>query len=185
MTTKNILIVAGLALLGYVLLGFFSLSMAQESLAGKRGEVWNQIDRADQLLTRLEGQLEYGVEELSEINQAIVEARAGVQSAQKDGDLEGALAAAGEANLAINVLIEAYPEYYDLSEVFVGLQDETAGTFNRITYARDNLIDAQVSFNRSRILFTVVGFMFEREDVLGANTDPMAQVRESTLGDGK
>jgi hypothetical protein len=177
----GIMAVVLIAIVG-LLFGAYSLAQQQESIDGFRGEVWNQIDRASQLIGRLESQLQYGVEELDKINQQITNARVGIEAARKTGDLEAALAATNEAQLAVNVLVEAYPQYFDLTEVFTGLQDETAGSFNRIGYARQNLIDAQVLFNKTRITFFPLMPFFERQEVIGAAFDPTTQLAPSTLG---
>lgn len=165
-----------------LLFGAYSLAQQQVALEGYRGDVWTQVDRASQLLERLEGQLEYGVKELSQINEQIVTARSDILAAQKAKDLEAALAATDQAQLAIDVMIEAYPQYFDMTEVFEGLQDETAGSFNRITYARKDLIDAQVRFNQTRITFFPLAGLFDREEVIGSGFDPTSSVAPSTLG---
>jgi len=165
-----------------LLLGAYSLAQQQESIDGFRGEVWNQVDRASQLLTRLESQLQYGVTELVAINEQITQARKNIQTAREAGDLEAALAATDQAQLAVQVMIEAYPDYYDLTSVFEGLQDETAGSFNRISYARQRLIEAQVGYNRTRVTFFPLMPFFERQEVIGAAFDPTSSVAPSTLG---
>lgn len=177
----GIMVVVLIAIVG-LLFGAYSLAQQQESLDGYRGEVWNQVDRTSQLLTRLEGQLQFGVDELVKINEQITTARNDILAARQAGDLEAALTATDDAQFAINAYFEAYPQYYDLTKVFTGLQDETAGSFNRITYARQRLIEAQVRFNRTLVTFFPLRVLFEREEVLGSNSDPAMQVAPSTLG---
>jgi len=64
----------------------------------------------------------------------------------------------------------------------VALMDETAGSINRISFARDTLIESQVGFNQSRIIFFPVGLMFPRMSVLGEYHDPSTPLPTSNFG---
>ncbi len=177
--TVVLLVVGGL--LVYALLGAVTLSMQKETIRGRVGQVWNANDRAAQVLDRLEGQMEVFLADRQDLIQDIANARRDMQQASQDGDLEQALAAQDQAALAINVVVEAYPDL-DLSGPQQALMDETSGSLNRIAYARQELIDAQVGYNRTRILFLPVGLVFPREQVIGEGMDPMQSLPPSSFG---
>lgn len=163
------------------ILGAINLSMSRESLRGRVAEVWNQNDRAAQVLGRLEQQMEVFMQDRQDLIAQIAEARKDMESASETGNLEQALAAQQSAGLAVSVIVEAYPNL-DLSAQQLALMDETAGSLNRIAYARQELISAQVGYNRSRILFLPVGMFFPRVQVIGEWEDPMQSLPPSTFG---
>lgn len=177
--TIAILVVGGL--LAYVLLGVLVLSMQKETIRGRVAEVWNQNDRAAQVLGRLEQQMEVFMADRQDIIQTIADARRDMEQASAEGNMEQALAAQQQAGFAIDVIIEAYPDL-NLSQQQLALMDETAGSLNRIAYARQELITAQVGYNRSRILFLPAGLFFPREQVIGEWEDPMQSLPPSIFG---
>jgi hypothetical protein len=178
---KGIGLIVLVVLVLYVILGAFSLASQQEGIKANTGEVWNQLDRCNQLLPRLEGQLAFGKGALDQWNTQITTARNSLLAAKAAGDLKSALAAAQSLQTQIQVFFENYPQYLDLTPVMTGLMDETAGCFNRITFARGQLIDSQKSYNVTRIFFFPLAVFFQRIEILGENTNPATTVVPNTL----
>lgn len=162
-------------------LGFLVLPWQQQALAGKVGEVWNQVDRANQLLPRLEAQLTYTVAEQKRVIDQIARARNDILAAeQASGDQAKIFKAADSAQLALKAFYENYPDF-GLPAIQQGLLDETSGSFNRIAYARGKLIEAQVSFNQLRLVYPLAAVFIPPVEVVGAGVSPLAPVVPSTL----
>jgi LemA protein len=169
MQNKGNWILAGVGVVAlYLLMGYFSINSAQEDIAGRTGNVWNQIDSGAEKLAQLQSQVLFAYDDRQDLVDTIAASHNDILAAQEVGDMDAAMAAVGDANIAIDALAEAMPEY-DLTPVQVSLMDETAGTFNRISYARDQLIDAQVSFNKTRLMWPMFA---SRVDVLGEGHNP-------------
>lgn len=161
--------------------GFIVLPLQQQTLAGKVGEVWNQVDRANQLLPRLEAQLKYTVAEQKQVIDKITIARSDILAAERaSGDQAKIFKATDSTQIALKAFYENYPDF-GLPSIQQGLLDETAGSFNRIAYARGKLIDAQVSFNQTRIFFPLAAVFMSPVEVLGSNVSPLTPVTPSTL----
>lgn len=161
--------------------GFMVLPLQQQGLAGKVGEVWNQVDRANQLLPRLEAQLKYSVAEQKQVIDKITIARNDILAAeQASGDQAKILKATASTQSALKAFYENYPDF-GLPAVQQGLLDETAGSFNRIAYARGKLIEAQVSYNQTRIFFPLAAAFSPPVEVLGSGVSPLTPVTPSTL----
>ena len=169
----------GLGLVGllvvYLVLGAFTLSMRREGLHGLTGNVWNNVDRATQLLTRLESEVLYAYKDRQALYQTITAARNDLLAARAVGDLEKATNVAGR----ISVILEDNSLAGDLTPVQISLMDETAGSINRITYARSKLIEGQVGYNQTRIFFFPVAVFFPRVEVLGETANPAQQLPPS------
>ena len=98
---------------------------------------------------------------------AVTEARTAVMKANNSGDAEDQAEANAKLDSAIdiwvNAITEAYPEL-KASEQYIALQDELAGTENRIAVARKDYNDAASEYNKSirkfpkNIFASVFGF---------------------------
>lgn len=162
-------------------IGFMVLPLQQQGLAGNVGEVWNQVDRANQLLPRLEAQLKYTVAEQKQVIDKITAARNDILAAeQASGDQAKIFKATASTQSAFKAFYENYPDF-GLPSVQQGLLDETAGSFNRIAYARGKLIDAQVSFNQARIFFPLAAVFIPPVEILGSGVSPLTPITPSTL----
>ena len=178
---KSTSVMVILLVVAYLLIGAFTLSSKQEGIHSQVGEVWNQIDRCNQLLPRLEAQLAYGKGALDKWNAQITSARNAYLAAKESGDLEGALNAMQNLNTNIQLFFEQYPQYLNLTPVMTSLMDETAGCFNRIAYARGKLIESQRSYNVARLVFFPLGIFYPRMEILGENVNPASTVVPSTF----
>lgn len=169
------------AVVAYLLIGAFSLSMQQESLNGAQGEVWNQTDRSVQVLGRLEQQVTVFMADRKDVIDQITAARSALVAASQQRDLAKLEQAKQLTESVLKLIVEAYPNL-SLTEQQTSLMDETAGSLNRITYARQKLIDAQVGFNKTRIFFFPLQVAYARVDVVGENFDPTTQLPPSNFG---
>ena len=83
---------------------------------------------------------------------AVTEARTAVNKAIESGDTEAQAAASEQLDTAIDVWVNAITEAYpDLksNELYIGLQDELAGTENRIAKARTDYNESVSEYNKS------------------------------------
>jgi hypothetical protein len=164
------------------IIGLFSLPSKKIDIDGKVGEVWNQTDRASQLLPRLEAQLKYTVQAQKAVIDKIAAARNDVLAAQQVNgtDQSKVFQAATSTRVALKAFYENYPNF-GFPSIQQGLLDETAGSFNRIAYARHQLIQAQVSYNQARIGFFIAALFNPPVTVLGSDVSPLTPVTPSSL----
>jgi hypothetical protein len=177
------IVIVVLALLAFwQMIGLFSLPMQKIAIDGKVGEVWNQTDRASQLLPRLEAQLNYTVQAQKAVIDQIAAARNDVLAAKQTNGTDQAkvFQAATSTQVALKAFYENYPNF-GLPSIQQGLLDETAGSFNRIAYARHQLIQAQVSYNQARIGFFIAALFNPPVPVLGSDVSPLTPVTPSSL----
>ncbi len=177
------IVIVVLALVAFwQIIGLFSLPSQKIDIDGKVGEVWNQTDRASQLLPRLEAQLKYTVQAQKAVIDQIAAARNDVLAAQQVNgtDQSKVFQAATSTQVALKAFYENYPNF-GLPSIQQGLLDETAGSFNRIAYARHQLIQAQVSYNQARIGFFIAALFNPSVTILGSDVSPLTPVTPSSL----
>lgn len=163
-----------------ILIGFFvgtynGLVSAEENINGKTAEIQTQLQRRADLIPNfvatVKGYSEYEQSTL----QAVTEARAAVAKATTPSEQ----AAAGEQldraiDIWVNAVTEAYPDL-KASEQYRALQDELAGTENRIATARRDYNEAVQSYNTSIRRFPkslLAGmFGFEKAEFFQADED--------------
>jgi LemA protein len=176
-------IIAVVALVAFgQLIGFFALPSQRIGLDGKVGEVWNQTNRASQLLPRLEAQLKYTVQTQKQVIDKITAARSDVLAAEQvnGSDQAKVLKSATSTQIALRAFYENYPNF-GIPNIQQGLLDETAGSFNRIAYARHQLIQAQVGYDQARIWFFIAAIFSPPVEVLGSDQSPLTPVAPSSL----
>jgi len=134
--------------IGYGISSYNGLVTANENIDGKWSQVENNLQRRADLIPNLVSTVKGYAAHEEEIFTAIAEARskligaAGVEeAAEANNELSGALSRL----LAIS---EAYPEL-KADANFRALQDELAGTENRIAVARKDYNEAVQSYNTS------------------------------------
>ena len=175
---KNRMVLEVLVVL-YLTIGYFTLLVQSTNVDAKTGVVWVQIQRADELLSRLETQVSFYAKDRQDLIQKIADARANLAATSKtNSNLE---TAEKSITTTLQAFMEAYPNL-NLEGVQIGLLDETSGSMNRISYARQELIEAETSYNNTRNFFYILGLVFPRMEILGENTNPAATLAPSTLG---
>ena len=171
MKTRRLVILVGLVLMAFASsgCGYNTLTTKHENVKGKWASVETQLQRRGDLLNNLtEAAKMAGVQE-QEVFGAIARARsqllnAANQAPQGEGgdkspeqkqavlDANNSLGAAFGRLL---VLTEAYPQLKS-NENFLKLQDEIAGTENRIATSRNDYNGAVQDYNTTRASFPTV-----------------------------
>ena len=151
MKKKNLILIAVIAVvivLTISLIGSYNgLVDKSESVVEKQSEISVQLQRRADLIPNfvesIKGYTNYEQETLT----AVTEARAALaktnnpqEQADASVELDGAI------NLWANAITEAYPEL-KANEQYIGLQDELAGTENRISHARTQYNEAAKKYN--------------------------------------
>ncbi len=118
----------------------------EEQIDGAWAEVDNQLQRRSDLIPNIVATVKGFAAHEEEVFTRIAEARSKLagagtveEKAEGSAELEGALA-------RLLVVVESYPEL-KANENFIRLQDELAGTENRLTVARKRYNDTVKDFN--------------------------------------
>ena len=155
-----------------------AIQQRQYDVQGKVGGVWNEVDRASQLLQQDAALLNSTVASQNDAITKIAQARSNA-SALKAGqgitDTNAALAAAGQMTGGIRVFVESYPDYgvgSNAHSVLVQIE----GSFNRIEYARTQLITAQTEFNKWLLTQIPMNLFYHPVQILGSNANPAEPV---------
>ena len=171
MKTRRLVILVGLVLMAFASsgCGYNTLTTKHENVKGKWASVETQLQRRGDLLNNLtEAAKMAGVQE-QEVFGAIASARsqllnAANQAPQGEGgdkspeQKQAVLDANNSLGVAFGrllVLTEAYPQLKS-NENFLKLQDEIAGTENRIATSRNDYNGAVQDYNTTRASFPTV-----------------------------
>ena len=140
-------IAAVVVIIGIFAGGYNSLEKAQTAVETKQADIQTQLQRRADLIpnfvSTVKGYSKYEQETLT----AVTEARAKVSKAS---DAQSLSQANDELDRAISVWVNAVTEAYpDLkaNQNYIALQDELAGTENRIAVARKDYNEAVQSYN--------------------------------------
>lgn len=146
-----IVILTVLVIIGFII-GFFAggynrLVKAQTNVETKQADIQTQLQRRADLIPNfiatVKGYTKYEQETLT----AVTQARASVSKATDGESLSQASDQLDKAiSVWVNAVTEAYPELKANSN-YIALQDELAGTENRIAVARKDYNEAVQSYN--------------------------------------
>ncbi|HEV2473274.1 MAG TPA: LemA family protein [Ktedonobacteraceae bacterium] len=172
--------VIALLLLGGIVCIYQNITIQQRQydIQGKVGAVWNEVDRASQLLQQDAALLNSTIASQNEAISKIAQARsnvASIKAGQGTSDPNAALAAANQLNAGIRVFVESYPDYgvgNNTHSVLVQIE----GSFNRIEYARSQLISAQTDFNKWLLTQIPMNLFYHPVQILGSNSNPAGPV---------
>lgn len=200
MNKKRFSIVVLLAMISIVAsgCGYNTLTTKQQNVKGKWANVETQLQRRGDLLNNLvESAKMAGIQE-QEVFGQIAEARSRLLNAsnqapqgeggdkspeQKQAVIDAANSFGGTIGRLL-VLQEAYPQLRS-NENFLKLQDEIAGTENRIATSRKEYNDGVQDYNTTRAQFpTVISaklFGFKEEPYFKAETTEVPQIDANTL----
>lgn len=135
-----------LLLVGWIFGSYNGLVTANENVTGKWSQVETQLQRRSDLIPNLVNTVKgYSIHE-EKVFADVSNARAKLAGAQNVTD---AARADGELSSALNRLLaisEAYPQL-KANTNFIQLQDELAGTENRLAVARKDYNDAAQAYN--------------------------------------
>jgi LemA protein len=180
---RSAFIVIGVLLFGALVVGG-NLVSSRNELVTKREAIeaaWAQVDvalqrRADLIPNLVNTVKGYAAQE-KEIYTNIANARAALNSARTQGDKIAANAQLDSALARLLVVVESYPQLKS-NENFMRLQDELAGTENRIAVERRKYNEVVQDYNTTRDKFpaniAASLFGFARHDAY-FNTDPGAR----------
>jgi hypothetical protein len=177
-------LIAAVVLVIVVLGGILCISQAiaiqqrQYDVQGKVGAVWNEVDRASQLLQQDAALLNSTIASQNDAITKIAQARsnaAALKTSQGMTDPNAALAAAKEMTGGIRVFVESYPDYGVGSNSHSVLV-QTEGSFNRIEYARGQLITEQTEFNKWLLTQIPMNLFYHPVQILGSNANPAESV---------
>ena len=136
---KNLMIViaALLVIFGLVMSGYNNLVGMNENINGKWSQIENQLQRRNDLIPNLVNTVKGYAAHESDVFKAVADARAKLggaktvqEASQADGELSGALS-------RLLMVAENYPQL-KANANFTQLQDELAGTENRIAVSRQD-----------------------------------------------
>lgn len=131
---------------GIVMSGYNGLVSMNESVTGKWSQVENQLQRRSDLIPNLVNTVKGYAAHESDVFKSVADARAKLGGAKTVAETS---AANSEMNSALSRLLMVAENYPDLkaSTNFTQLQDELAGTENRIAVARKDYNDAVQVYN--------------------------------------
>jgi LemA protein len=153
-TSLRLLVPALLALVLLPLPGcsYNSFTSLDESIKGSWGEVQNQLQRRNDLIPNLVETVKGFAAQEKSILEAIAQSREKLAGARTQEDT---IKAANEQSSALNrllVIVENYPQLKS-DQTFLRLQDELAGTENRIAVARKRYNEQIQAYNTLRRRF--------------------------------
>jgi hypothetical protein len=173
-------VVIATLLLGGIVCIYQSITIQQRQydIQGQIGNVWNEVDRASQLLQQDAALLNATIASQNAAIAKIAQARGNVvtiKASQGTGDTNAALSAANQMNAGIRAFVESYPDYgvgTNAHSVLVQIE----GSYNRIEYARSQLISAQTDFNKWLLTQIPMNLFYHPVQILGSNANPAQPV---------
>ena len=160
---------------GFVASGYNSLIKEQEAVAAAKSNIGTQLERRADLIPNFVATVKgYSDYEQSTLT-AVTEARAAVGKAQSVSEVQNASNELDKAiSVWVNAVTEAYPDL-KADKQYIALQDELAGTENRIATARRDYNTAANGYNLkvrrfpSNIIAGIFGF--EKADYFEAKEE--------------
>lgn len=173
-------------LIGAIISGYNGLVDMQTAVEGKQAAIQTQLQRRADLIPNFVATVKGYSDYEQETYQAVTEARAAVGKASTAGEQAEASAQLDSAiDIWVNAVTEAYPEL-KANEQYKALQDELAGTENRIAVARKDYNEVVQTYNAAIRKFPkslLAGmFGFDRAEFFEADTDAQ-DVPEVSFGD--
>jgi len=156
---KGLLIVLAIVLLlaGWIFGSYNGLVSSNEAVTGKWSQVETQLQRRNDLIPNLVNTVKGYAAHESQVFTDVANARAKLAGAKSAAD---ASVANGELSSALTRLLALQENYPQLkaNTNFIQLQDELAGTENRIAVARKDYNDAVQAYNAKIKSFPTVIF---------------------------
>lgn len=141
----SVVLVLFIAVIGYRSV-YNNLVQKEQLVKEKSSQIDNQLQRRADLIPNLVNVVKGYAKHENEIFTALANARAGMTSAKTMGEKSAANSAMDSALSRLMVVVENYPNL-KANENFLSLQDELAGTENRIAVARKDYNDVVKDFN--------------------------------------
>lgn len=144
--TIGVIIAVIVLLIGTYITTYNSLISLKEQVDKEYSNISIQLERRADLIPNLVKTVKGYTKQEEKIIAEITEARKAITSANNIKEMSQADAKLTTALNSLNVIVENYPELKS-NENFINLQDELAGTENRISVARKNYNDAAEQYN--------------------------------------
>lgn len=164
-------IAVGAVLVGWGILTYNALSAAQQNTDLAWAQVENQLQRRADLIPNLVSIAEVGAQQEQTLVEQLTDSRVSYLAADTPDEQ---IAAAGEVTQAIEqfqTYVNRNPQF-QTSQLYIGVQDEMAGTENRIAVERQRYNEAVAAYNQKLQAFPnsiVAGLLgFESKPLLNA-----------------
>ena len=153
MKNKKGLIIIGVIVLAVVIIAgslignYNSLVENEESVAAARADIQTQLQRRADLIPNFVATVKGYSDYEKETYTAVTEARTKVANAQNPEQMQAANEQLdGAISVWVNAITEAYPDL-KANQNYIALQDELAGTENRIAQARIKYNESATKYN--------------------------------------
>lgn len=141
-----VVLVLVLAIVGKGISAYNGLVEARESVAAAQSEVETNLQRRADLIPNLVSTVKGYAAHEEEVYTALANARAALSGAKTVDEMNAANSALDSAISRLLVVVENYPELKADAQ-FINLQDELAGTENRIAKSRQNYNEIAKEYN--------------------------------------
>lgn len=145
----GVLILAIIAIAGFFIGTYNRLQVMDENVTANWAQVENQLKRRNDLIPNLVNTVKGYAKHENEIFTNIANARAKLSGAMNSNDVKAVQQSTNELNSALSrllVVVENYPNL-KADKAFTGLQDELAGTENRLAVARRDYNESVKTIN--------------------------------------
>lgn len=144
--TLAVVAVVVIAVVGWIMSTYNGLVETREQVTAQQATVQSQLQRRADLIPNLVSTVQAYATHEEEVYTALADARAALAGASTVDELNAANSALDSALSRLLVVVENYPEL-QASQNFINLQDELAGTENRIVQARNTYNDMAREYN--------------------------------------
>ncbi len=183
MTKKNktlIIVISIVAVIGIIIAmitgTYNGMVTAQENVLEKQSAISTQLQRRSDLIPNLVSTVKGYAAHEEELYTEIANARSKLAGATTTDEMAAADTELSSAISRLLVVVEQYPEL-KANENFIALQDELAGTENRITVARNDYNEVAKTYNSKIKKFpgNIFASIFGFEDVAYFEADAGAE----------
>ena len=176
-----IAIVAVIAILGGSIVSSYNgLVDKQANVENADAQIQVQLQRRADLIPNLVNTVKAYASHEEDVYTALADARAKLNSASNPEEYQEATDSFDSALSRLLVVVENYPEL-KADKNFIALQDELAGTENRLSTARKDYNDVATDYNASIKKFPTVIFAgmfgFEKVDLFEASSESQTAPR--------
>lgn len=174
LTVGIIVAVIVIALIGSIAGSYNNLVKLRENVTSAQSVVETQLQRRADLIPNLVNTVKGYASHEEDVFTAVADARTALSGAKTVDELNNAQSQLDSAVSRLLAIAESYPDL-KANENFINLQDELAGTENRISVARQDYNDAAKEYNTKIQSFpasiTAGLFHFEKADYFTATAE--------------
>ena len=146
LTVGIIVAVIVIALIGSIVGSYNNLVKLRENVTSAQSVVETQLQRRADLIPNLVNTVKGYASHEEDVFTAVADARTALSGAKTVDELNSAQSQLDSAVSRLLAIAESYPDL-KANENFINLQDELAGTENRISVARQDYNDAAKEYN--------------------------------------